>query len=45
MPIGEKIKIADYVIDTSGTLDKIRDQVADIYRDLLIQEKSLGVSN
>ena len=41
MPIEEKIKLADYTIDTSGTLRQTRDQVEAIYRDLLIQELSL----
>jgi dephospho-CoA kinase len=38
MPIKEKIKLADYTIDTSGTLKQTHDQVEAIYRDLLIQE-------
>ena len=38
MPIEEKIKLADYTIDTSGTLKQTRDQVDAIYRDLLVQE-------
>ena len=38
MPIEEKIKLADYTIDTSGTLKQTHDQVEAIYRDLLIQE-------
>ncbi len=38
MPIEEKLKFADYTIDTSGTLKLVRDQVEAIYRDLLIQE-------
>jgi dephospho-CoA kinase len=38
MPIEEKLKLADYTIDTSGTLKQTRDQVEAIYRDLLIQE-------
>jgi dephospho-CoA kinase len=38
MPAREKIKVADYVIDTSGTLQQTYDQVEAIYRDLLMQE-------
>jgi dephospho-CoA kinase len=38
MPIEEKLKLADYTIDTSGTLKQTRDQVEAIYRDLLTQE-------
>jgi dephospho-CoA kinase len=38
MPAEEKLKLADYQIDTSGTLKQTRDQVETIYRDLLIQE-------
>ena len=41
MPIEEKLKLADYAIDTSGTLKQTRDQVEAIYRDLLIQEMRL----
>jgi len=38
MPIEEKLKLADYTVDTSGTLKQTRDQVEAIWRDLLIQE-------
>lgn len=38
MPIDEKLKHADYTIDNSGTLKQTRQQVEEIYRDLLIQE-------
>jgi dephospho-CoA kinase len=38
MPMEEKLKLADYAIDTSGTLKQTRDQVQEIYRDLLIRE-------
>ena len=38
MPIEEKLKLADYTIDTSGTLIQTQVQVESIYRDLLIQE-------
>ncbi len=41
MAIEEKIKLADYTIDTSGTLKQTHDQVEAIYRDLLIQELRL----
>jgi dephospho-CoA kinase len=41
MPIEEKLKLADYTIDTSGTLKQTQDQVEAIYRDLLIQELRL----
>jgi dephospho-CoA kinase len=37
MPIEEKLKLADYTIDTSGTLKQTRDQAEAIYRDLFIQ--------
>jgi len=39
MPIEEKLKLADYRIDTSGTLDQTRRQVEAIYRDLLRQKE------
>jgi dephospho-CoA kinase len=45
MPIEEKIKLADYTIDTSGTQIQTHDQVEAVYRDLLLQElrvKSYG---
>jgi dephospho-CoA kinase len=38
MPIEEKIKLADYTIDTSGTQIQTHDQVEAVYRDLLLQE-------
>ena len=38
MPMEEKLKLANYAIDTSGTLKHTREQVEAIYRDLLIQE-------
>jgi dephospho-CoA kinase len=41
MPIEEKLKLADYTVDTSGTLKQTRDQVESIYRSLLIQEMRL----
>jgi len=42
MPIGEKLKLADYTIETSGTLQETRKQIETIYRDLLLQEIKLG---
>lgn len=44
MPIEEKRKFADYVIETSGTLKQTRDQAEAIYRDLLAQELSIRES-
>jgi dephospho-CoA kinase len=41
MPIEEKLKLADYTIDTSGTLRQTQDQVEAIYRDLLMQDLRL----
>jgi dephospho-CoA kinase len=38
MPMEEKLKLANYTIDASRTLDHTREQVEAIYRDLLIQE-------
>ena len=38
MPMEEKLKLANYTIDTSRTLEHTREQVEAIYRDLLIQE-------
>jgi dephospho-CoA kinase len=38
LAIEEKLKFADYTIDTSGTLKQTQEQVGAIYRDLLIQE-------
>jgi dephospho-CoA kinase len=35
MPIEEKIKLAHYVIDTSGDLSQTENQVEDVYRKLL----------
>jgi dephospho-CoA kinase len=35
MPVEEKIKLADYVINTSGTLKDTENQVAALYRKLL----------
>jgi dephospho-CoA kinase len=38
MPMEEKLKLADYRIDTSGTLKQTHEQVEAIYRDLLSRE-------
>jgi len=38
MPVGEKLKLAHYTIDTSSTLRQTQLQVESVYRDLLIQE-------
>jgi dephospho-CoA kinase len=38
MPIEEKLRVAHYTIDSSGTLKQTREQVEAIYRDLLIHE-------
>jgi dephospho-CoA kinase len=38
MAVEEKLKYADYTIDTSGTLKQTQEQVEVIFRDLLIQE-------
>jgi len=44
MSIEEKLKLADYVIETSGTLRQTRDQAEAVYRDLLVQELSMKES-
>jgi dephospho-CoA kinase len=41
MPIEEKLKLANYTIDTSRTLKQTEEQVEAIYRDLLTQELRL----
>lgn len=41
MPIEEKLKLADYTIDASGTFKQTREQVESIYRDLLLRELRL----
>jgi dephospho-CoA kinase len=41
MPMEEKLKLADYAIDTSGTLKQTDDQVKALYRDLLIREQQI----
>jgi dephospho-CoA kinase len=42
MPVEEKLRLADYTIDTSGTLNETREQVEAIYRDLVLQELRLS---
>ena len=42
MPIEEKLKLADYTIDTSGTMSHTREQVETIYRDLLNRERRIA---
>jgi len=44
MAIEEKRKLADYVIETSGTLRQTRDQAEAVYRDLLALELSMRES-
>jgi dephospho-CoA kinase len=34
MPMAEKVKYADYVVDNSGSLDRTREQVQEIYQQL-----------
>jgi dephospho-CoA kinase len=41
MPIEEKLKLADYTIETSGTFKETRGQIEVIFRDLLLQEIKL----
>ena len=41
MPVEEKLKLADYTIDTSGALWETKEQIEAIYRDLILQEISL----
>jgi dephospho-CoA kinase len=36
MPAQEKIKLAHYIIDTSGTYSSTREQIETIYRDLML---------
>ena len=41
LPDEEKIKAADYVIDNSGSLQATREKVEEVYRRLVVDEKSL----
>ena len=43
LPDEEKIKVADYVIDNSGSLDATAEQVRDVYGRL--REEALGTIN
>jgi len=38
MPVEEKLKAADYRIDTSGTFSQTRGQIEAVYRDLVLYE-------
>jgi dephospho-CoA kinase len=38
MPVEEKLKVADYRIDTSGTFSQTREQIEAVYRDLVLHE-------
>jgi dephospho-CoA kinase len=38
MPVEEKLRLADYTIDTSGTLKETHEQIEAIYRDLVLAE-------
>jgi dephospho-CoA kinase len=37
MPAEEKVKLADYTIDTSGTYSHTREQIEKVYRELILQ--------
>ena len=41
MSVEEKLKLADYTIETSGALWETREQIEAIYRDLVLQEMKL----
>jgi dephospho-CoA kinase len=41
LPVEEKVKVAHYTIDTSGTMEQTRRQVEAIYRDLVDYEQRL----
>jgi dephospho-CoA kinase len=41
MPMEEKLRLADYTIDTSGTFEQTDDQVKAVYRELLIREQQM----
>jgi len=40
MPVEEKLQVANYKIDTSGTLRRTREQIEAVYRDLVLIELS-----
>ncbi len=44
MPVEEKLKLADYIIITSGTLKETHEQVKAVYRDLLLYELRMEAS-
>ncbi len=41
MPADEKARVADYVIDTSGSFEETRAQVESVYRALVVEEARL----
>jgi dephospho-CoA kinase len=41
MPVEEKLRLADYTIDNSGSFRETRNQIEAIYQDLLLQELRL----
>jgi dephospho-CoA kinase len=41
LPAEEKIKVADYTVDTSGTFRQTREQIEAIYRDLVLVELAM----
>jgi dephospho-CoA kinase len=45
MPVEEKLKVAHYTIETSGTLRQTREQIEAIYRDLLMRERQAAASS
>jgi dephospho-CoA kinase len=40
MPVADKAKLADYVIDNSGTRAETERQVRDVYKQLLADQKT-----
>jgi dephospho-CoA kinase len=38
LPAAEKVKLADYVIETSGTFKQTRAQIEEVYRRLVLDE-------
>jgi dephospho-CoA kinase len=42
LPSGEKVKVADYIIETSGTFKQTREQIETVYRNLVLEEIRLG---
>jgi len=42
LPDEEKIKVADYVIDNSGSLEKTREQVRQVWQRLQLEEEALS---